>query len=250
MDLRKVAMHISTNKCVGRAEIILAARCEQPDFSEKSIYWLLNQLIESRLIARVGRNKYILIREGEIRKDYRYIPSEKMQKVISALSKEYPRMEFQAWEAIQFNYFLNHQIAHNTIFIEVEHMLENSVYEFLCDEFHGNVLLKPNQDVYGLYGKDDTIVVLSLITAAPTNKNNIHLALLEKLLVDMMTNKLIPIFVSRSEFPHILEDAFSMYRIDETKMFRYAARRNAAKKIRVFFQENTNVNLKTEDCDA
>lgn len=139
MDINKIAQYIPTGRSVDHGEIILAARQVQPSFSDKSIYWLLNQLKEAGLIERVGRNKYFLIKEDRIRQDYTYESSEKMKQVISKLSVEFPLMEFQAWESIQFNYFLNHQIAHNTLFVEVEPFLENSVYEYLRDEFSGNM---------------------------------------------------------------------------------------------------------------
>lgn len=40
-------------------------------------------------------------------------------------------LEFQMWELIQFNEFLNHQIAKNIIVVEVENMLEDSVFDTL-----------------------------------------------------------------------------------------------------------------------
>jgi hypothetical protein len=250
MNINEIAINIPIGRSIDRAEIIKAARVVQPDFCEKSIYWLINQLIELGVIERVGRNKYFLIKDDKMRKDYTYQPSDKMIKVIEALANKYPLMVFQVWESIQFNYFLNHQIAHNTLFVEVERMLENSVYEFLRDKFHGNILLKPNREIYSLYGTDDTIVVLNLVTETPTDKNCNHGIMLEKLLVDMMTNKLIQMFVSKSEYAHIMEDAYSMYRIDETKMFHYARRRKAVEKIKKFINEQTKICLKTEVKDA
>lgn len=247
MNFNELVMNITEDKYVDRYAIIKAARIINPDFSEKSIYWLLDQMMDSGLLVRVGRNKYSIKKDGRISKQYQYQYSDKMQKIISALEDEFPLINFQAWESIQFNYFVNHQIAHNTLFVEVENQLEISVYEFLRDRFDGNVLLKPDINIYNLYASDETIVVLNLVTETPTDKNNKHGVLLEKLLVDMMTNKLITMFVSRSEYTYVFENAFYMYCIDESKMFRYAKRRNADKRIIEFIMKNTKVNLITEE---
>lgn len=246
INIEKIVKDIPNDKYVNKDDIILAARRDKPNFSEKSVYWLLNRLMVMGLLIRVGRDKYRLRKNNKILKTYHYQYSKKMQNVVSILTRKYPLMEFQVWESIQFNYFVNHQIAHNILFVEVENMLENSTYELLRDKFDGNVLLCPNYDTYSLYVADETIVVLNLITETPTDKNNIHNVLLEKLLVDMMINKLISLFVSKSEFAHILEEAFLMYCINESKMFRYARRRNADKRIREFIKKNTNVVLKME----
>jgi hypothetical protein len=247
MNNNELIKNITEDKYIDKSSIIKAARTINPDFSEKSIYWLLDQLMDSGLLIRVGRNKYVINKDGRILKQYKYQYSDKMQKIVSALETEFPLINFQAWESIQYNYFVNHQIAHNTLFVEVENQLENSVYEYLKDRFNSNVLLKPDINLYNLYVSDETIIVLNLITEAPANKNNKHGILLEKLLVDMMTNKLITMFVSKSEYTNVFENAFNMYCIDETKLFRYAKRRNADKRIFEYITKNTKVNLITED---
>ena len=245
MDFNELIKNITEDKYIDKSAIINAARTLNPDFSEKSIYWLLNQLMDSGLLTRVGRNKYVTKKEGRIFKQYKYQYSDKMQKIVLSLEAEFPLINFQAWESIQFNCFVNHQIAHNTIFIEVENQLENSVYEYLKNRFNSNVLLKPDINLYNLYVSDEIIIVLNLITETPENKNNKHGIILEKLLVDMMTNKLITMFVSKSEYTNVFENAFSMYCIDESKLFRYAKRRNADKRIFEYITKNTKVNLIT-----
>ena len=53
-----------------------------------------------------------------------------------------------------------------------------------------------------------------------------HSICLEKLLVDMYTDKLISNTYSKAEFPDVLQLALSQYRVDKAKMLRYARRRN------------------------
>lgn len=50
------------------------------------------------------------------------------------------------------------------------------------------------------------------------------------MLVDVVANPLLLDSVSESEYPTIYEDAFSMYVVDESCLFQYAARRAVDKK--------------------
>jgi hypothetical protein len=165
--------------------------------------------------------------------------------MVTSLEINFPLMEFQAWEAFQYNYFANHQIAHNIYFIEVENMLETSIFEFLRDRHKGSVLLKPTPSACQLYADSGAVIVQNLITESPVDRSNPHGVILEKLLVDMFADKKTRMFLEENEFPHILEDAFSSYIIDESKMFRYARRRNVEEKIRDCITLNTNIKLHT-----
>lgn len=82
------------------------------------------------------------------------------------------------------------------------------------------------------------------------NKENEHLVSIEKLLVDMVCNKLIFMLVEKSEYPEIYEEIFSRYTIDESKLFRYARRRNAEKRLKEYLKRNTKIKLMAEDTHA
>ena len=110
-------------------------------------------------------------------------------------------------------------------------MMEDAVFENLRTNFKEKVLLKPDKKTFTIYDEGSTIVVLNLITESPRDKKNNHKILLEKLLVDLIANKVLNQIISNSEFSHIYEDAFERYLVDESKLFRYAKRRNADKKI-------------------
>jgi len=247
MDYQKIADTIPKNEIIRKEDLLKIVSALGVEISESSIYWLIRKLINADLIVRIGRNQYCLASDKRAKKKYDYRPSKRLEGIIELLENEYPLMEFQVWEAIQFNYFVNHQIAHNTLFIEVESMVEEFVYEFLREEYDGNVLLNPDEDVFGLYATENTIVIYNLITETPTNKTEPHLITLEKLIVDMMCSKIIPILVQKSEYRNVLEEAFSKYVIDEKRMFRYARRRNAELKLNQFMKENTHIRLNLEE---
>jgi len=82
-----------------------------------------------------------------------------------------------------------------------------------------------------------------MITQTPGDKKHTHKILIEKLIVDIATNKLLRAIYATSECEQMIEDIFSIYIVDETKLFRYAARRNASDKIRKIIMEKTNIKL-------
>ena len=90
------------------------------------------------------------------------------------------------------------------------------------------------------------IVINKLTTEAPKSDGIPWHTRLEKLLVDAVADPLLRDSVSESEFPTIFEDAFSMYVIDESCLFRYAARRAVDKKIKELISEKTNITLRTK----
>lgn len=246
MDINAIAKRLPQN-AIGKDEIFEIALTENMALKKSSIFWVINKMLETGLLIKVGRNKYCANQSCRAKRSYEYEFSEDLQEIVKVVSEEFPLMEFQVWEAIQFNYFVNHQIAHNTFFIEVETMLENAVYEFLKERFGHNVLLKPNLEICTIYAEGGTMIVQNLISEASVNRKCPHGVLLEKLFVDMMVDKLVTMFVSPGEFADIYENAFAAYVIDESKFFRYARRRNAEKKIRDFIHENTKIKLYMED---
>lgn len=212
-----------------------------PDYKEYSISWLLNKLKEEKVLVSVGKGKYIRQEaQGKEKRVYKYMHSDEYFDVEKSITQEFPLVTFQMWEFIQFNEFVNHQLSKNILIVEVENMLENAVFEYLRDQYM-HVLLCPGIDEFYRYRSEETtIVILKLVSEAPKPTEN-HSSPLEKLLVDLFTNKFAGKLIQRSEYRAILEDSFKKYLIDETKLFRYARRRNVDIQIREFIKENTKI---------
>lgn len=132
---------------------------------------------------------------------------------------------------------MNHQIAHNVVYLSVENALGNFVFEELRERYPGKVFQQ--------YWQDNMIVIVKLPTEAPKGKRIFWHTELEKLLVDIMADKLVKQSVIKSEYSAIYEETFHHYAIDESKMFRYAKRRTADKRILDFLADKTDVKLKT-----
>lgn len=243
MNMKDVVEYFPIGQNFTKQQFCNQVREVNPDYAGSSISWLLSELKSENKIISVGRGKYIRIVQNSGKSEYTYDHLEIYQKIEQLIVKEFPLVEFQMWEMYQMNEFVNHLFGKNTIFVDVESMCEDIVFEMLHDKFP-YVLFCPTKEMYHKQrGNDNTIVVQKLISEAPKPTAG-HSASLEKILVDLFSKKLTGKLIARSEYPGIYEQTFERYQIDETKMFRYARRRSLEDEISTFLKERTNVNLK------
>lgn len=168
-----------------------------------------------------------------------------VKKISSEIHAEYPLVNFQMWELFQMNEFVNHLLAKNVIFVEVENMLDESVFNLLFEKYP-HVLYNPDMDEYYKYAGKETIVVRKLISEAPPFFGNDRQASLEKILVDLFGRGISGFIISRSEYQAIYEDSFDKYNINQARLFRYARRRGIEKAILDFIHEETSITLEAD----
>jgi len=138
----------------------------------------------------------------------------------------YPYVEFTIFETVLMNDILNHLIAQNTVFIQVEKESSVFVFRYLQENGYQSALYRPRKNNFDLYWSRDGIVVTYLISEAPLRVEEPHTITLEKMLVDMVADKLISTTYSKAELEDVFEQAQSMYYLDKVRLLRYARRRN------------------------
>ena len=214
-----------------------------PDFKKTQMRYLIGRLLDNKDIVRVARNRYIAPGKSHCKGNYTGKYSERSVRIIDIVSCRYPMLDFRIWELTWLNEFLNHQIARNKILLEVEESGCEYIYTLLSEEFDGAVLLKPNEEDLYRYGRDDGIVVGKLVKESPKGSPIIYSAPLEKIIVDMFANKLLRSMLSGGDYPEALTEMFDKYVIDQSKLFRYARRRNKETVIRDYLSQKTSVVL-------
>ena len=225
-----------------RAELMETMQENGKMISEASFKLELQKMLKEGSIVRVGRNRYCVAKDGiEV---YSYEYSDDAKDVAEILKKKFPYLDFTIMDFVQLNEFVNHQLAHNVIYVSVEEDLGNFVFDALKEKYPGKVLINPTPEIYHQYWYDGMIVIGKLISEAPMGQKEKWNTRIEKLLVDVITNAILLSSVSEAELTNIYEEAFAKYAIDESCMFRYAKRRGAEKKIREFIEKNTNVQLR------
>ncbi len=213
-------------------------RMAAPDTGRSTIYNILRRLCESGDITRTRRGHFAIAGKA----NYSYALSDTAKGISSLIRKRYPLVDFQVWELYQMNEFVNHQLARNTVFIEVESMLDESVFNLLFKEYP-HVLHNPSTDEYYKYAGDETVIVRRNITESPPCFGVYRQASLEKILVDLFGRGITGAIISRSEYRAIYEDAFKKYNVNHARMFRYARRRGIEQTIRDYIRKETNITL-------
>lgn len=203
----------------------------------------LRELLFSKNVVRVGRNAYCVPEDGIQRYHYEY--SKLADGVTGRITEEHPFLDFTVFETIQLNEFVNHQLAHNVVFVSVEGDLGDFVFNTIKETYPGKVLVNPTNDIFHQYWYDDMIVVIKLVTEAPKDQGLPWATRLEKLLVDIIADPLVRGSISESEYHNIYTEAFHKYVIDESCLFRYARRRGAEKELLQFIKHRTDIQLRT-----
>lgn len=225
-----------------RVELLETIQENGKTISEASFKLELQKMLKEGTIVRVGRNKYCVAKDGVGTYGYEY--SDDAKAVAGILKEKFPYLNYTIMDLVQLNEFVNHQLAHNVIYVSVEEDLGDFVFDVLKEKYPGKVLINPTPEIYHQYWYDGMIVVGKLVSEAPMGQKEKWNTRIEKLLVDVMTNSILLSSVSETELTNIYEEAFAKYAIDESCMFRYAKRRGAEKKIREFIKEKTNVQLR------
>ena len=228
-----------------RKELLESFRMAGYMLSEASFYKKVEELVKNGQIIRVGRNVYSLPDDKRLTYEYKY--SELAEEVAQEIVQQYPYVNFSIFEFVQLNDFVNHLIAHNVIFLSVEAEIMDFVFETLRDKYPGKVLINPTGEIYHQYWSDNMIVLGKLTTEAPKGQKASWHTRLEKMLVDIMAEPLLLASISRAEYPHIYEDAFDRYIVDENGLFRYASRRKVTKKIKELIRKETDIVLRTKE---
>lgn len=96
--------------------------------------------------------------------------------------------------------------------------MEKPVFRMLY-QYYPKVLISPKEDSYHTYFAENMIVVQRLLSETPKAAQDSGSCCLEKLLVDLFSNKLTGKLIDRKEYSAIYEKAFQKYHINEKSCF-------------------------------
>ena len=195
------------------------------NLSDSSYHWAITGLVREGALIRQGYDAYTLAPDSP-KDEYMPTYSDEAQELTRLISEKYPYVTFTVFETVLMNEFLNHLIAQNTVFLQIEKDSSVYVFRFLQEYGYQNVMYKPKGKDFDLYWSKDCVIITDLISEAPVRTRDPHSIMLEKMLVDMSADKLIASTFSMAEFPDIMEQAQSRYLLDKVRMLRYARRRN------------------------
>ncbi len=227
---------LEAGHCYSHQELIKLLKNDYPHMRDSSCHWAVCGMLRNGNLSRIARNAYAVQNERE-KPMYRPSYSDLAAKLIVQISDKYSSVRFTVFETALMNDFLNHLVAQNTVFIQVEKDISIFVFRFLQELGYEHLLYKPKKADYALYWKKDCIVVTDMISEAPLSAAAPHEICLEKMLVDMYCDRLISSAYSKSEYSQVLKQAMETYRIESAKMMRYARRRGREDEIKQILEE-------------
>lgn len=189
------------------------------------------------MIQRIGRGLY------KIGKEISFIPDIGRREVTiyNQLKSDLPYLDCCIWNLEAIKEFVQHIPSVKFTIVEVERQSVESAY-YLLEEKYKYVFYKFSKDLRNAYvhGVQNAILVRPLVTEAPVQETGkVKTTTLEKLLVDIMFDDEFE-FLRGFEMTHIFRNAFEKYTINQSKMLRYAARKQKKVEILTFLK---NYNL-------
>lgn len=197
----------------------------------------LAKLVGQGKLERMGRGIY-----GSTAKKTSFAPEpgEKTAGLYHSMKLEFPLVSMCVYEGQWISPFMHHLANNQAIYLEVEKEVSEAIFHKLQDR-GVTVFHRPDKtEMYKYVNLGGApVIVKNLVTESPLQTvGEVQIPALEKLLVDMYCDPDF-FYLQGSEYWHIMHNAHR-YSINTSKMFRYAARRSAAKEIKKIWEESVN----------
>lgn len=194
-----------------------------PEATRNTHSWRINQLKTSGQIHQVGRGLYSFISKPE----YTPLLSLKAKRLFNRVQELVPELEIVVWEINMLTEIMSLPTDKHYIFFHTKRDKIDFLYAKMLD-FSKPVFPNPNREVIETYllPLNEAIVLLPLSTQTPIMMlNDFKTKTIEGLLVSacLVENILAPIGIDLNQ---LFTAAFSKYNVNESKLLRYAGRRD------------------------
>jgi hypothetical protein len=128
--------------------------------------------------------------------------------------------------------------------LEVEKEALEPVFHYLQDLKRPNVFLQPSEKELERYvhDKENALIIKPLITKSPSQTiDEIPTITIEKLIVDLYSDKKIFEAFQGSELVHIINNVYKKYTFNITALFYYAKRRAKVKELKEYLLQKTDI---------
>ena len=187
--------------------------------------WYLGKLCRNGKLRRVGRGIYTI----QSADTFVVKASAKARSLYRSLSGQYPFADFCVYSANVITHLLHDMMPNNTIYVETNRDIVQSVFDMLLPKYKGRIFLVPTKEIATTYidFSKENIIVKALVTEAPlSHDGKIPVPTLEKLLVDTRIDADF-YYLHGYENLEMLRTAITHYDVNRNRLFRYADRRNA-----------------------
>jgi len=230
----------SLKKTVGKEslfstrELIAFLKKQYPELQESTLGWKINQLKKEELIFQVGRGFYSFTQKPE----FEPLLSLRSKRLYNKVKKLVPKLEICIWELGMLDQILEKETDRYLVFIAAK----KEELEMLFSEMLGfskKVFLNPNKTTIDRYvlPVEEAILLVPLVTETPLVEiNDTLMPTLEGLLVNAYIKNDLILEPIGSSLEQLFRQAFKKYKVNQSKLLRYAARRDKREELHTFIQ--------------
>ncbi|MCD8295946.1 MAG: type IV toxin-antitoxin system AbiEi family antitoxin domain-containing protein [Prevotella sp.] len=214
-----------------RKDILNGLCCDTNKISKGSVAVMLERMMAEDKIVRIAHGTYKI--NKKMNKEFFYKPNDFMLLLNSHIKQKFPFIDYCIWQSSVLTPMMQHVPAVNMTLVDVERVAMESVFMALQSvKLNMPILLNPTKDDCDRYiGNNETIIIRPLVKEAPIKIiDDCPTPMLEKMLVDAVADKELQ-HLQGNELFTIYSNAFSDYRIKQTRLLRYASRRNRKDKV-------------------
>lgn len=201
---------------------------DKTGIKKSSLSWYLFKLVNENVLVRTGRGKYAKVKKQVFSPQ----PIEEVKDVYGLLQSDFPFAKFCVYQGEIISPLQHHLSSNRIIYVETDKNSTETVFNFLKDRNY-NIYLRPDKNMIYRYVDMDSrvIFVKNLVSEAPLQEvSSVTMPTLEKLLVDILRDTDF-FYLQGSESDRIIENAFNLYTINKSRLFRYADRRKVKEEL-------------------
>ena len=234
---KEITGHFRNHKIVSREDLYDFYRKYEADLKPQTFAWRLYDLKQKNILQEIKKGFYKI----SDRKPYKPVIDEQMEKIYNRIIKEFFNQRFVIWSSPWINEFTLHQAFQNFYILEAPYDVTEHVFYKMKELEIPDVFLHPDKEQMAKYiiDKDLPVVITNLLLKAPVQKiNKIYVPTLEKILVDLYTDKNTFYMYRGNELKEIFRNALKKYLLNYTKLFHYARRRGKEKELKDYMESN------------
>ena len=236
-QLRK---HFGKRQSFSRQELYAFYTEFKPELKETTFRWIIYNLKEKQIITSISKGLFTL----SFKPVFKPETDKSEKKIFSVIEKQFAGLKFCIWSTRIVSEFMLHVPAKHIIVLQVEKEALEPVYDFLKEQKLGDNFIQPEEKEIKryIYESEKAIVLLPLTSKSPLQSvNKVQTTTLEKLIVDLYSDKKLFAAFQGSELVHIVNTAYNRYAIDFTTLFYYANRRRKDIDLKTFLKDKTDI---------
>lgn len=235
MITKDIKYYAKNRESFSKKELLEYLLSKNKDLSKGTVNSLLFNLVEQKQLCRIERGKYAYVPTEK----NEFIPhiTTKIKAIDNMLKDKFPFVQYCIWSGTDIAQFMHHVPNLPYIYIDIESVATESVFNLLSAEMKERIFLKPTSEIVERYMVgNESIIIRPLISEAPLQMtNNCRTPTMEKILVDVIGNVEFD-FMAGNELYHFYQNVFDHIEINTKKLLRYANRRGRKEKIEEILQ--------------